>query len=167
PTLDVNLAAFAQKPLARIGQPSERHHAMPFGALLLGTAPVRETFGRRQREIRHVLTRVGQSTNHGASSQIADYDHLVDCHCHYLRSPLLRPLPVIGQDALCFDSRANFFPRGPYTLNRRAVRRFLDARAERAAGRATQRSGPDGLARRASEANATTESGGEAEIAGG
>jgi hypothetical protein len=50
---------------------------------------------------------------------------------------LLRPLPVIGQDALCFLSRANFFPRGPYTSNRRAVRRFLDARVERAAGRAT------------------------------
>src|SRR5260370_30941453 len=48
----------------------------------------------------------------------------------------LRPLPVIGQDALCFHSRANLFPRGPYTSNRRAVRRFLDARAERAAGRA-------------------------------
>jgi hypothetical protein len=30
-----------------------------------------------------------------------------------------------------------------------------------------QRSGPDGLARRASAANATNESGGEAEIAGG
>jgi hypothetical protein len=30
-----------------------------------------------------------------------------------------------------------------------------------------QRSGPNGLARRASAANATTESGGEAEIAGG
>src|SRR5271168_3839976 len=50
----------------------------------------------------------------------------------------LRPLPVhrAGRVALCFHSRANFFPRGPYNLNRRAVRRFLDARAERAAGRA-------------------------------
>src|SRR5260370_21838293 len=25
----------------------------------------------------------------------------------------LRPLPVIGQDALCFHHRANLFPRGP------------------------------------------------------
>ena len=50
----------------------------------------------------------------------------------------LRPLPVIGQGVLrfVFIHRANFFPRGPYTSNRRAVRRFLDARAERAAGRA-------------------------------
>ena len=47
------------------------------------------------------------------------------------------------------------------------MRRFLDARAERAAGRARAKSGPNGLARRASAANATNESGGEAEIAGG
>src|SRR5580698_529593 len=43
---------------------------------------------------------------------------------------------------LCFHQRAKFFPRGlciwrkALTTNRRAVRRFLDARAERAAGRA-------------------------------
>jgi hypothetical protein len=46
------------------------------------------------------------------------------------------------------------------------VRRFLDARAERAAGRARAKR-TKGLARRASAANATNESGGEAEIAGG
>ena len=46
------------------------------------------------------------------------------------------------------------------------MRRFLDARAERAAGRARAKR-PEGLARRASAANATNESGGEAEIAGG
>jgi len=56
PTLDVNLTAFAQEPLARIRKRSECDHAMPFGTLLLGTAPIRETLGRRQREIRHVLT---------------------------------------------------------------------------------------------------------------
>src|SRR6266851_2355104 len=55
PTLDVNLTAFAQEPLARIRKRSECDHAMPFGTLLLGTAPIRETLGRRQREIRHVL----------------------------------------------------------------------------------------------------------------
>ena len=43
------------------------------------------------------------------------------------------------------------------------MRRFLDARAERAAGRARAKR-PEGLARRASAANATNESGGEAEI---
>jgi hypothetical protein len=42
-----------------------------------------------------------------------------------------------------------------YTPNWRAVRRFLDARAERAAGRARAKR-PVGLARLASEANATT-----------
>src|SRR5260370_37408649 len=35
-----------------------------------------------------------------------------------------------------FSSPRNFFPRGPLKPNWRAVRRFLDARAERAAGRA-------------------------------
>src|SRR6266849_3995433 len=62
----------------------------------------------------------------------------------------LRPLPVhrAGRAALSFHSRANLFPRGPYTSNRRAVRRFLDARAERAAGRARAKR-PEGLARRA------------------
>src|SRR5258708_40167102 len=35
-----------------------------------------------------------------------------------------------------FSFPRQFFPRGPYISNRRAVRRFLDARAERAAGRA-------------------------------
>jgi hypothetical protein len=43
------------------------------------------------------------------------------------------------------------------------VRRFLDARAERAAGRARAERPENGLARRASAANATNESGGEAE----
>ena len=42
------------------------------------------------------------------------------------------------------------------------MRRFLDARAERAAGRARAKR-PDGLARLASAANATNESGAEAE----
>ena len=46
------------------------------------------------------------------------------------------------------------------------MRRFLDARAERAAGRATAKR-PEGLARLASAANATTESGGEAETQAG
>ena len=46
------------------------------------------------------------------------------------------------------------------------MRRFLDARAERAAGHARAKQ-PEGLARRASGTNATNESGGEAEIAGG
>jgi hypothetical protein len=56
PTLDVNLTAFAQEPLARIRKRSECDYAMPFGTLLLGTAPIRETLRGRQREIRHVLT---------------------------------------------------------------------------------------------------------------
>ncbi len=47
------------------------------------------------------------------------------------------------------------------------MRRFLDARAERAAGRARAKRPLTGVARRASAANATNESGGEAEIAGG
>src|SRR5271155_1031602 len=55
PTLDVNLTAFAQEPLACIRKRSECDHAMPFGTLLLGTAPIRETLGRRHREVRHVL----------------------------------------------------------------------------------------------------------------
>jgi hypothetical protein len=78
PTLDVNLTAFAQEPLAGIRKRSERDHAMPFGTLLLGTAPIRETLGCRQREIRDVLTRVGQSPNLGVSAKISYYDHFVD-----------------------------------------------------------------------------------------
>ena len=46
------------------------------------------------------------------------------------------------------------------------MRRFLDARAERAAGRDRAKR-PGGLAGRASAANATTESGGEAETQAG
>jgi hypothetical protein len=46
----------------------------------------------------------------------------------------------------------------PLTPNWRAVRRFLDARAERAAGRAIAKR-PGGLARPASEASATNENG--------
>src|SRR5271163_4936396 len=76
PTFDVNLAAFAQKPLARIGQPSECDHPMPIGAFLLRAIAVRKPLRGSQREIRHVLPR-RQSTNVGVSSQIADHDHLV------------------------------------------------------------------------------------------
>jgi hypothetical protein len=47
------------------------------------------------------------------------------------------------------------------------VRRFLDARAERAAGHDKRSRPPQAVAGRASAASATTESGGEAEIAGG
>ena len=46
PTLDVNLTAFAQESLAGIRKRSECDYAMPFGTLLLGTAPIRETLGR-------------------------------------------------------------------------------------------------------------------------
>ena len=55
PSLDVNLAAFAQEPLARVGQPSERDDPMPIGALLLRAVPIHETLGRGEREIRHIL----------------------------------------------------------------------------------------------------------------
>jgi hypothetical protein len=55
PTLDVNLTAFAQEPLARIGQLSECDDPMPIGALLLCTVAVRKPLRCRQREIRHVL----------------------------------------------------------------------------------------------------------------
>src|SRR6266849_9077945 len=43
PTFDIDLPAFAQKPLARIRKPSERHNAMPFGALLFRAVAIRET----------------------------------------------------------------------------------------------------------------------------
>src|SRR5208282_572219 len=46
PALDVNLTAFAQEPLARIGQPSERDDPMPISALLLRAVPIRKTLGR-------------------------------------------------------------------------------------------------------------------------
>jgi hypothetical protein len=62
---------------------------------------------------------------------------------------------------------AQHFSRGPLNPNWRSQRRFLDARAERAAGRARAKAARNGLARRASAATATTESGVEAEIAGG
>src|SRR5271156_897 len=63
PSFDVDLAAFGQKLLAGVSKLPERNHAMPFRTLLLGTAPIRETRGRGQREIRHVLTGVRQSPN--------------------------------------------------------------------------------------------------------
>src|SRR6266851_421117 len=53
-TLDVNLPAFAQEPLARIGQPSERHDPIPFRALLFRAVPVRKPLRSSQREIRGV-----------------------------------------------------------------------------------------------------------------
>src|SRR5579863_677517 len=55
PTFDIDLPAFAQKPLARICKPSERHDTMPFRALLLRGVAIRETLGRGEREICHVL----------------------------------------------------------------------------------------------------------------
>ncbi len=55
PAFDVNLPAFAQEPLARIGQPSECDDPMPVGALLLRSVAVGKPLRGRQREIRHVL----------------------------------------------------------------------------------------------------------------
>ena len=49
PTLDVNLTAFAQEPLARFGQPSECDDPMPIGALLFRAIPVRKPLRRSQR----------------------------------------------------------------------------------------------------------------------
>jgi len=78
PSFDVDLPAFGQESLARIGEPAECDDAMPFGALLLQTAPIRETLGGCQREIRHILTGIRQSPNLGVSAKIPDYDHFVD-----------------------------------------------------------------------------------------
>ena len=55
PSFDVNLTAFAQEPLARIGQPSECDDPMPIGALLFRAVAVRKPLRSSQREIRHVL----------------------------------------------------------------------------------------------------------------
>src|ERR1700730_17424076 len=46
---DVDLAAFAQKPLAVVGELSECNHAMPFGPLLLVAVSILKLCGRRQR----------------------------------------------------------------------------------------------------------------------
>jgi hypothetical protein len=57
----------------------------------------------------------------------------------------VEPASRHGQGVLRFVFiNAQLFPRGPYTLNWRAVRRFLDARAKRAAGRATASLGAAG-----------------------
>src|SRR5216683_1956870 len=53
-TLEVHSPAFAQEPLARIGQPSERHDPMPFRPLLFRAVPVRKPLRSSQREIRGV-----------------------------------------------------------------------------------------------------------------
>jgi hypothetical protein len=55
PSFDVYLTAFAQEPVAGIGQLSERDDPMPICTLLLRAVAVRKTLGRGEREIRHVL----------------------------------------------------------------------------------------------------------------
>jgi len=91
---DVELSAFAQEPLTRVSQPSERDHAMPIGPSLARAVSIRETLRRRQRQVSHVLTG-SQSTHYRVRSQIADHDHLVDCHCLYLH--LVRKDHSVGQ----------------------------------------------------------------------
>src|SRR5229473_3135806 len=80
----------------------------------------------------------------------------------------LRPLPVhrAGRAALSFHSRANFFRAA---LTPRTGGPCADFWMRERSGRqdVPERKRPKGLARLASAANATTESGGEAEIAGG
>jgi hypothetical protein len=55
PTFDIDLPAFAQEPLARIGQLSECDDTMSISALLFRAVAVRKPLRGRQREIRHVL----------------------------------------------------------------------------------------------------------------
>src|SRR5258708_4796516 len=55
PSFDINLTAFAQEPVARIGQRSECDDPMPIRALLFCAVAVRKPFRGSQRKIRHVL----------------------------------------------------------------------------------------------------------------
>jgi hypothetical protein len=52
----LHLAAFAEKLRAGVSKFPEPNHAVPFGPLLLIAVAILEPRGRRQREIRHVLT---------------------------------------------------------------------------------------------------------------
>jgi len=65
------------------------------------------------------------------------------------------------------SSPRNFFPRGPLKPNWRPVRRFLRCASEAGGRPCHSEAAPQGLARRASAANATTKSGGEAETRAG
>src|SRR5580704_15152312 len=69
-SFDVDLAAFVEESFARVRQPAECHYSEPFRALLPRSVAVYEVLGRRQRKIRHVLSRVGQSTNDRVRTQI-------------------------------------------------------------------------------------------------
>jgi hypothetical protein len=79
PSLDIDLAAFTEKLPARLGELPESHDAVPFGPLLLPAIAVGKPLGRRQREIRHALTR--RKTPHlRGRTQIADYRYTIHCH---------------------------------------------------------------------------------------
>ena len=109
PSFDIHLAALAQKFRACLRQLAEGHDAMPFSPLLFPAVAVGKPLGRRQRKIRHALTR-RKSPHLGSRTQIADYR----CTIQPLFF-LLRPLPVLGQgvSSVCFVSqmkRGNFFP---------------------------------------------------------
>jgi hypothetical protein len=93
---DIDLTAVVEETLTNLGEPSEGDDAMLLSALLPLAVVVVEALGRGRRN----SLRSGQShpwCEPGVSSQIADYDHLVDCHCHKPPLVLLRPLPVSAQ----------------------------------------------------------------------
>jgi hypothetical protein len=83
-------------------------------ASIIRTVPaiaVRKPLGRRQREIRHALTR-RKSPHQRVCSQVSDYRCCVHCHCRF---SLFARFPFIGQgvSSVCFVSqmeRGNFFP---------------------------------------------------------
>src|SRR5262249_14461638 len=111
-SFDVDLAAFAEEPFARVSEPSERDDPEPFRPLLLRAVAIREALGRGQREIRHVLSGVGQRPNHWIRSEIADHHHFVDCHCR-LPPWLSAPASAKRQGVPWFQSRATFFRAAP------------------------------------------------------
>ena len=108
------------------------------GALLLRAVAVRKPLRRRQREIRHVLPRSAEHEPSGLAPRLPITITLLIAIDYYLRSRLLRPLPVIGQGVLRFAFiPAQFFSARPLHLEQEG-RAQISRCASGAGGRTCQ-----------------------------
>jgi hypothetical protein len=98
---DVNLPAFAEEPLARIGQPSKRDDPMPVGALLLGAVAVGKPPVVASEKFA-TFCPDGRARISGLAPRLPIAIALLSAIFVTSISFLLRPLPVIGQGALRF-----------------------------------------------------------------
>jgi len=112
PSFDVDLAAFAEEPFGHGSEPSEHDHPEPFPPRLLRAVAIRETLGRGQREIRHVLSGVGQRPNHWIRSRLPITITLLIAIAVCLLG-LTAPASAKRQGVLSFSIPRRFFPRRP------------------------------------------------------